>query len=184
MEAIEKDTRSWIEVIGFENRRYYPRFDIHLPVEYYQNKSSFTHTGNISENGSLIYFPEKMTGVHQYLKLKLFFPLGPQLNTIKVLAEAVWMDNHLSKNQEYYPYGVRFVDIAPEDGTKLRNFLRSLTSPLDNMLCLINALKVSFWIRKFMKNPLNGYTPERRGREILSLVTKFDGNSGTKKTTA
>jgi len=178
MEAGEKDTKPWIDVIDFENRGY-PRFDIHLPIEYYQNKSSMTHTGNISEGGSLIYFP-KETDVRQYLRLKLFFPLGPELNTIKVLTEAVWMDNHLSEDQEYYPYGVKFVDISPEDRTKLRNFLRSLSSPLDDMLCLYNTLKVRFWIRKFM-NPPRGYIPGRQRREILSLVTKFDGNRGTKK---
>ena len=176
MEAGKKDTKPWIDVIDFENRGY-PRFDIHLPIEYYQNKSSMTHTGNISEGGSLIYFP-KETDVRQYLRLKLFFPLGPELNTIKVLTEAVWMDNHLSEDQEYYPYGVKFVDISPEDRTKLRNFLRSLSSPLDDMLCLYNTLKVRFWIRKFM-NPPRGYIPGRQRREILSLVTKSDGNRGT-----
>ncbi len=177
MGAVEKDTKPWIDVIDLENRRY-PRFDIHLPIEYYQIKSSFTHTGNISESGVLVYFPEAMDA-SQYLRLKVFFPSGPELNTIKVLAKAVWMDNHLSKGQEYYPYGLKFVDIPPEDGTKLRNFLRSLSSPLDDMLCLFNNLKVRFWIRKFM-NPSRGYIPGRQRREILSLVTKSDGNRGTK----
>ena len=162
MEAIEEYIKPWVDVIDSENRRS-PRFDIHLPIEYYQIKPSFTHTGNISERGLL-----------------LFFPLGPELNTIKVLAKAVWMDNHLSKGQEYYPCGVKFVDIPQEDGTKLRNFLRSLSSPLDDMLSLFNTLKVRFWIRKFM-NPPRGYIPGRQRREILSLVTKFDGNRGTKK---
>ncbi len=178
MEAPEKDTKSWIDIIDFENRSY-RRFDIHLPVEYYQLKPSMTHTGNISEGGLLIYFPEE-TDVSQCLRLKLFFPLGLELNTIEVLAEAVWMDNHLSKDGEYYPYGVKFVDISPEDGAKLRNFLRSLSSPLDDMLGLFNTLKVRFWIRKFMSLP-RGYIPGRHRREILSLVTKSDGKRGTKK---
>ena len=178
MEAVAKDTKPRIDVIDFENRRY-PRFDIHLPIEYYHAKSSMTHTGNISEGGLLIYFPEE-TDLRQYLRLKLFFSIGSELDTIKVLAEAVWMDNPLSKDQEYYPYGVKFVNISPEDGTKLRNFLRSLSSPLDDMLCLFNTPKARFWIRKFM-NPPRGYIPGRQRREILSLVTKFDGNSGTKK---
>jgi hypothetical protein len=130
MEAGEKDTKSRIEDIDFEKRRYL-RFDIHLPIEYDQIKSSITHTGNISESGLLIYFPEE-TNVSQYLRLKLFFSLGSELNTIKVLAEVVWMDNHLSKDREYYPYGVKFIDISPEDGTKLRNFLRSLSLPLED----------------------------------------------------
>jgi c-di-GMP-binding flagellar brake protein YcgR len=132
MEAIEEYTKPRIDVIDSENRRC-PRFDIHLPIEYCQVKSSITHIGNISEGGVLIYFPEEMD-VRQYLRLKLFFSLGSELNTIKVLAEVVWTDNHLSKGRENYPYGVRFVDISPEDGTKLKNFLKTLSSPLDNPL--------------------------------------------------
>jgi len=119
-------------VIDSENRRC-PRFDIHLPIEYDQIKSSITHIGNISEGGLLIYFLEE-PDVRQYVRLKLFFSLGSELNTIKVLAEVVWKDNHSSKDREYYPYGVKFVDISPEDGTKLKNFLKTLSSPLDNPL--------------------------------------------------
>ena len=98
MEEEEKDTKRRIEIIDSEKRRYL-RFDIHLPIEYDQIKSSITHTGNISEGGLLIYFPEE-TNVSQYLRLKLFFSLGSELNTIEVLAEVVWMDNHLSKDRE------------------------------------------------------------------------------------
>jgi c-di-GMP-binding flagellar brake protein YcgR len=129
MKVGEKDTKLQTEVVDFENRRY-PRFDIRLPIEYYRIKSSITHTGNISEGGLLIYFPEE-PDVSQYLRLKLFFSSGSELNTINVLAEVVWMDNHLSKDKENYPYGVKFIDISPEDRTKLRNFLGSLSSPLE-----------------------------------------------------
>jgi c-di-GMP-binding flagellar brake protein YcgR len=148
MEAVEKDTKPRIEVIDFENRRY-PRFDIHLPIEYYQMKSSITHTGNISEGGLLIYFPEE-TDVSQYLRLKLFFSIVSQLNTIKVLAEVVWTDNHSRKDRECYPYGVKFVEISPEDDIKLKNFLRSLSSPLDDIHCLFNSPKMRIWLRKLM----------------------------------
>jgi len=117
------------EVIDFENRRY-PRFDIHLPIEYYHIKSSITHTENVSEGGLLIYFPQE-ADVSQYLRLKLFFSLGSELNTIKALAEVVWIDNHLGKEWVDYPHGVKFIAISPEDRTKLRNFLESLSSPLE-----------------------------------------------------
>jgi c-di-GMP-binding flagellar brake protein YcgR len=130
MEVGEKDTNLQAEVIDFENRRY-PRFDIRLPIEYYRVKSSITHTGNISEGGLLIYFPEEETDVSQYLRLKLFFSLGSELNTIKVLAEVVWTDSHSRKDVGNYPYGIKFIDISPEDRTKLRNFLGSLSSPLE-----------------------------------------------------
>jgi len=140
MEAIEKYTKPRFDVIDFENRRC-PRFDIHLPIEYCQIKSSMTHIGNISEDGLLIYFPEE-TAVRQYLRLKLFFSLGSELNTIKVLAEVVWTDNHLSKDREYYPCGVKFVDLSPEDGTRLKNLLKSLSSPLDDVLYLFHPPKM------------------------------------------
>ena len=119
-----------IRVINFEDRRY-PRINIRLPIEYYRIKPSFTHTSNISRSGSLIYFSEKMD-VSQYLRFKLFFSLGSELNILKVLAQVVWMDNHLSEDPEnYYPCGLKFVDISPEDENKLRNLLASLSSPLE-----------------------------------------------------
>ena len=143
MEASEKDTTPRIEAIDSENRRY-PRLDVHLPIEYSQIKSSIAHTGNISEGGFLIYFPEEMD-VNQYLSLKLFFSLGSELDTIKAVVKVAWKDSDLSKDGDYYPYGVKFVDISPEDGTKLRNFLRSLSSPLDDMLYLFSAVKMRLW---------------------------------------
>jgi hypothetical protein len=144
MEAGEKDIRPRNEVIDLEKRRY-PRFDIHLPIEYCQIKSSITHTDNISEGGLLIYFPED-ADVNQYLKLKLFFSLGSELDKIKMLAEVVWTGNPLSKDREYHLYGVKVVDISPEDDTKLKNFLRSLSSPLDDMAGLFNNHKMRLWI--------------------------------------
>jgi c-di-GMP-binding flagellar brake protein YcgR len=102
-----------------------------LPIEYSQIDSSVSHTGrglNISEGGLLIYFPEQM-GLSQYLRLKLFLPLGSELNTIEVLAEVAWMDIHLGESWGDYRCGVNFIDISPEDMTKLKNFLKSL-SPL------------------------------------------------------
>jgi len=127
MEAVEKDTEPRVEGIDFEKRRY-PRLDIHLPIECDQMKSSITHTGNISEGGLLIFFPEQMN-VSQYLRLKLFFSLDSELNAVKALAEVVWMNNHLSKDRENYPYGVKFIDISPEDRAKLRNFISRLSLP-------------------------------------------------------
>jgi len=38
--------------------------------------------------------------VSQYLRLKLFLPLGSELNTIEVLAEVAWTDIHLVKAGE------------------------------------------------------------------------------------
>jgi hypothetical protein len=127
LSMIQKSYR--IRVVNLEDRRH-PRINIHLPIEYYRIKPSFTHTGNISEGGALIYFPEKMD-VSQYLRLKLFFSLGSEMHTIKALAQMVWTDNHLSEGTEnYYPCGVKFVAISPENISKLRNLLTDLSSPL------------------------------------------------------
>jgi hypothetical protein len=127
VEAVAQDTKPWIEVGSFEHRRY-PRFEIHLPIECLQCKSSITHIGNISEGGLLIYLPGE-ADVGQYLRLKLFFSLGSELHAIRMQAEVVWKDNLLSKEREYYPHGARFVDISSEDGILLRYCLRSLYSP-------------------------------------------------------
>jgi len=143
METSEKDAAARIDAIESESRRY-PRFDVHLPIEYYQIKSSIAHTGNISEGGFLIYSPEEKD-VNQYLNLKLFFSLGSELDAIKARVKVVWRDSPLRKDGEHYLYGVKFIDISPEDGTKLRNLLRSLSSPLDDMLYVFSAVKMRLW---------------------------------------
>ena len=147
MEAGEIYTKPQIDVIDFENRTY-PRIDIHLPIEYFLIKSSITHTGNISESGLLTYFPEEID-VSQYLSLKLFFSLGSELDTVRMLGEVVWRDDHLSKDCEYYPHGMKCVVISPEERTKLGNFLKSLSSPLNDTLGVFNNIKVRR-IQKFM----------------------------------
>ena len=157
MKVVAQDTKPWVEGRGFEDRRY-PRFQIHLPIEYYRPKATFSHTGNISEGGLLIYFPEIMD-VSQSLRLKLFFSLGSELNILKVLAEVVWMDNNLGKGQENYPIGVKFVHISPEDEGKLKNLLTNLSSPLKELnhktlmpvmlmtFSMLSALKISsLWL--------------------------------------
>ncbi len=128
MKIETQETQSRYGTVNFESRRH-PRFNVDLPIEYYPIASSINHTGrglNISEGGLLIYFPEEMD-VSQYLRLKLFLSSGSELNTIEVLAEVVWMDMHLGKGGDYR-CGVNFIDISPEDVTKLKNFLRSLSA--------------------------------------------------------
>jgi c-di-GMP-binding flagellar brake protein YcgR len=124
----EKETKPRYGTVNFEKRRH-PRFSVDLPIEYYRIDSPIGHTGrglDISEGGLLIYFPEQMD-VSQYLRLKLFLSLGSELNAIEALAEVVWMDIHLGETWGDYRCGIRFIDISPEDMTKLRNFVRSLS---------------------------------------------------------
>ena len=158
MVAVEQDTKSWFEVIHFGNRRH-PRFDIQLPIDYYQFKSSITHIGNISEGGLLVYLPDEID-IGQYLRLKLYFSLGSELHTIGMLVEVVWKGDHLTEDGDYYPYGVRFVDISLEDWKKLRDLLRNLSSPLDSLLFPPSDLRVRFKIEEFM-NRRRGQKNER-----------------------
>jgi c-di-GMP-binding flagellar brake protein YcgR len=128
MKTEEKETKPRTGIVNFE-RREYPRFNVALPVEYYQINSSISHTGralNASEGGLLIYFPEQME-IGQHLNLKLFFSLGSELNTIELLAEVVWIDIHLGEGWGDYRSGVKFIDISPEDMRKLKNLLMSLS---------------------------------------------------------
>ncbi len=128
MNTEEKVTKQRTGIVHFE-RRTYPRFSVDLPVEYYQINSSSSQTGhalNASEGGLLIYFPEQME-IGQYISLKLFFSLGSELNTIEVLAEVVWMDMYLGKGWGDYRCGVKFINISPEDRTRLKNFLIGLS---------------------------------------------------------
>jgi hypothetical protein len=49
------------------------------------------------------------------------------LNIIEILTEVVWEDIHLEKGWGDYRFGVRFVDISPDDLNKLKNFLKGLS---------------------------------------------------------
>lgn len=124
----ERAIKPRIGIVNFERRRH-PRFNIDLPIEYFLINSSISHPGralNISESGLLVYLPEKVK-VGQYLKMKLFFPSGSDLNTIEIVAQLVWMDIYLEKEWGDYRCGVRFIDISSEDLNKLQKFLKTLS---------------------------------------------------------
>ena len=124
----EKEPKPRYGTVNFDRRKY-PRFSVDLPIEYYRIDSSIGHSGkvlNISEGGLLIYFPEQMD-IGQYIKVKLFFSLGSELNTIEALAEVAWADIHLDKGWKDYRCGIKFIDISPEGMTKLKNFLGTLS---------------------------------------------------------
>jgi len=125
-ESIEKPTKPRYGTVNFKKRKH-PRFNIDLPVEYYQIDSTTHRNGqaiNASEGGLLLYLPEKME-IGQYLRLKLFFTSGSELNATEMLVKVVWMDIHLEKDWGNYRTGVTFINISPEDMTKLKNLLRS-----------------------------------------------------------
>jgi c-di-GMP-binding flagellar brake protein YcgR len=110
-------------------RRKYRRFSVRLPIEYYRTDSPTDQSGqalDASEGGLQILFPEQME-IGQNLNLKLFFSSGSELNTIETLAEVVWTNTQLEEGEKHYRSGVRFINISPEDVTKLKNFSASLS---------------------------------------------------------
>jgi c-di-GMP-binding flagellar brake protein YcgR len=124
----EKGKKPRIGIANLERRKH-PRFAVDLPIEYFPIDSSIGHSGrliNLSEAGLLVYFPERI-GIGQHLKMKLFFSSGPELHTVEIVSEVVWEDICLEKDWGDYRFGVRFVDIAPDDLHKLKDFLRSLS---------------------------------------------------------
>ena len=107
------------------------RFPIRLPIEYCQAYSSVNQTGealNGSEGGLQVLLPEEMR-IGQKLELKLLFSSGSELNVIKALVEVVWTNPRLGEGEKRYRSGVKFINISPEDVTRLKSFS---TSPLPN----------------------------------------------------
>jgi c-di-GMP-binding flagellar brake protein YcgR len=114
-------------VVNLERRKY-PRFNVDLPIEYERTTSVEPNPGrarNASQGGLLVYLPEKMQ-IGQRLKLKLFFTIGSNLNTVEALTEVAWADFHVGNNWGDYRSGLRFVDISQADLEKFESFLISL----------------------------------------------------------
>ena len=126
--ADEKDGKVRYGIVNFERRRY-PRFSVDLPIEYSRMDSSIKQEGrvaNASEGGMLLYLQEKVE-VGEQLKVRLFFPAGPDLLAVETLVELAWVDIHLGKEWGDYRCGVRFVDVSPEDMDRLSEFLKGLS---------------------------------------------------------
>lgn len=128
MKDREEETKPRYGIANIERRKY-RRFPIRLPVEYYRDDSPINQTGqalDAGEGGLQILFPEQMD-IGQNLKLKLFFSSGSELNAIEMLVQVVWMNTQLGEGEKHYRSGVRFINISPEDVTKLKNFSASLS---------------------------------------------------------
>jgi len=128
MRTEEKEPKPRYGIANLERRKY-RRFPVRLPIEYYRVDSPINQTGqalDASEGGLQILFPEQME-IGQNLNVKLFFSSGPELNMIEALAEVVWIDTQLAEGEKHHRSGVRFINISPEDMTKLKKFLLSLS---------------------------------------------------------
>ncbi len=125
----EKGIKPRFGIVNFERRKH-PRFNIDLPVEYYLTPSKSGGSGqaiNVSEGGLLVYLTEKVD-IGQHLQLKLFFPSGPELKTIEMVVEVVWIDIYVGKDWGDFRSGLRFIDISPDNLNRLKAFLRSLSA--------------------------------------------------------
>jgi c-di-GMP-binding flagellar brake protein YcgR len=129
LRKIEQDeSKPRIGIINFERRKH-PRFNVDLPVEYTRMESPLRQTGralNASEGGLLIYFPERME-IGQQLRVKLYFSVDSDLESVECLVEVVWMDIHLGESWGDHRSGVKFVDVSSDDLNKVRKFLNSLS---------------------------------------------------------
>ena len=116
------ETRPRYGTVNFERRKH-PRFNVDLPIEYGQTGLFVKHgrAVNASEGGLLLYLQERME-IGKHLVLRLFFPSGPEMNTMKTLVQVFWMDVHMGKDWGDYRTGVKFVDISLEDLDTLEIF--------------------------------------------------------------
>jgi len=133
LKSPEKEAETHYGVLNVEKRKY-PRWSVDLPIEYYRDESSIGTAGralDISEGGLLIYFPEKME-IGQRLRLKCFFVIGSKMNTIEMLCGVAWVEMRIEEDGGDYRTGVEFVDISPDDMTKLKTFLVYLSQPIYN----------------------------------------------------
>ncbi len=111
-------------------RRRYPRYVIHLLIEYFPLDSSViysSYTINASEGGLMIFLHERFE-IGKYLHLKIFLSPAPNPLTINTTVQVMWADENLGEEGSYR-HGVRFVDPISEDVKKFRDFLREFVSP-------------------------------------------------------
>jgi c-di-GMP-binding flagellar brake protein YcgR len=129
MREEEREIKPRYGTVNFEKRKH-PRFSVDLPVEYGRADVSIKagHATNASEGGLLLYLSEQME-IGNHLRLKLFFTMGSELHAVETLVEVVWVDIYLGEDWGDYRTGVRFVEISTEDMSKLKKFLKNLSSP-------------------------------------------------------
>jgi hypothetical protein len=111
-------------------RRGHPRFLVELPVEYRRANDSRIrpgHTVNFSEDGLMVSVSEQME-IGEELEMKIYFSSGSSLITIAAIVTIAWVDIEV-KEDDYYRFGVRFVNISPVDMERLTGFLNLYADP-------------------------------------------------------
>jgi c-di-GMP-binding flagellar brake protein YcgR len=124
------NAKSYVGIAKFEkhvDRRVHTRFLLNLPVEYYPLDSPAVSQGctlNASQGGLMVCLREPLQKGQQ-IQLKVYFSSGAELFTIGTKAEVMWADPK-RREDGTYQYGVKFVEISPENLNKLKGFLDSL----------------------------------------------------------
>ena len=124
----EEVTKSHPRTVRFERRKY-PRVNVDLPTQYNEINSSISRNGrvmNLSEGGMMIHSPGQIE-IGQHLNSNFSFPSGSEMNIVETLVEVAWMDTQSGEVWGDYRCGVKFIDISPEDMSKLKNFLGSFS---------------------------------------------------------
>jgi hypothetical protein len=106
-------------------RRRFARLLLDLPLDYRAVSAPYTHGGlavNASEAGLLIQ-SIKSIPIATRLLIAILFPRGFELTRLDVLAEVIWKDLYWEEDREGFHYGLRFVQILPEERGKLRQLL-------------------------------------------------------------
>lgn len=128
MEEEGKEFKKQYGIVNFERRRS-PRFSVDLPIEYScldSTSKNTGRTGNASDGGLMLFLGEPIE-VGMELRIRVFFPSETKLDSIEVLAEVVWSEIAFGKEKDHR-CGVRFIEIASEDLSKLKSFLDRLST--------------------------------------------------------
>ena len=111
-------------------RRMHPRFMVELPVEYCRSNDSRLrpgHTLNFSEGGLMVLVSEQIE-MGESLAMKIYFSAASGLVTIAATVKVIWADTEPKENG-YYRFGMRYVDISPANMENLKGFLNMYADP-------------------------------------------------------
>jgi hypothetical protein len=111
-------------------RRMHPRFMVELPVEYRRSNDSRLrpgHTLNFSEGGLMVLVSEQIE-IGESLEMKIYFSSACGLVTIAATMKVIRADMEAKENG-YYRFGMRYVDISPADMESLKGFLKMYADP-------------------------------------------------------
>jgi hypothetical protein len=145
-------------------RRGQPRFMVELPVEYRRAGASRLRPGytiNFSEDGFMFSVSEQMEAGED-LEMKIYFTSSAGLVTIAAVVKVIWADTD-DKEEGYYRFGVRYVDISTADKETLNAFLNMYADP--NQV----AAKLKPRVGSLL-NPSKPSAPEQRGRPLAAIL--------------